>query len=154
MSTTSGAAGSDYTDYAATERVAASAGAAEPSIGALLGDVGRDLSALVRQEIELAKAEARQSASQAGKGAGLLAAAGLAAWFVLMFLSVVLWWGLGSSIGRTWSALVTAAVWAVVAAVLAVVGRGQLRSVRGLDQTAETVREIPPALKPEGKDNR
>ncbi|MCQ6273288.1 phage holin family protein, partial [Pseudarthrobacter sp. R1] len=37
------------------------------SLGELLGDVTRDLSTLMRQELELAKAEAKQSATKAGK---------------------------------------------------------------------------------------
>ncbi len=47
-----------------------------PSIGDLLGDITRDLSTLMRQEVELAKAELRQSAKESGKGAGMLGAAG------------------------------------------------------------------------------
>ncbi|MFN3925443.1 MAG: phage holin family protein, partial [Pseudarthrobacter sp.] len=45
------------------------------SLGDLLGDVTRDLSTLMRQEVELAKAEAKQSATKAGKGGGMLAGA-------------------------------------------------------------------------------
>ncbi|MDE8588109.1 phage holin family protein, partial [Arthrobacter sp. NQ4] len=47
------------------------------SLGDLLGDVTRDLSTLMRQEVELAKAELKQSTSRAGKGAGMLAGAGI-----------------------------------------------------------------------------
>jgi hypothetical protein len=124
-----------------------------PSIGGLLGDVSKDLSELVRQEIALAKAEATQSATRVGKGAGLLGGAGMAGHFVLLFLSVALWWGLGNSIGRSWSALVVAAIWALVCAVLALVGRSQLRSVQGLDRTTETVKRIPTALKGHEEEN-
>jgi putative superfamily III holin-X len=124
-----------------------------PSIGGLLGDVSKDLSELVRQEIALAKAEATQSATRVGKGAGLLGGAGMAGHFVLLFLSVALWWGLGNSIGRSWSALVVAAIWALVCAVLALVGRSQLRSVQGLDRTTETVKKIPTALKGHEEEN-
>ncbi|TFC62124.1 phage holin family protein [Cryobacterium sp. TMT2-15-1] len=52
--------------------------AAETSLGDLLGEVTRDVSTLVRQEVALAKAEVRQSATRAGKGAGLLGGAGYA----------------------------------------------------------------------------
>jgi hypothetical protein len=115
--------------------------------------VSKDLSDLLRQEIALAKAEATQSATRVGKGAGLLGGAGMAGHFVLLFLSVALWWGLGNSIGRGWSALVVAALWAVVCAVLALVGRGQLRSVRGLDRTTDSVKKIPTALKGHEEEN-
>lgn len=118
-----------------------------PSVGDLLGEVSKDLSDLVRQEIALAKAEATQSATRVGKGAGLLGGAGVAGHFVLLFLSIALWWGIGNSTGRGWSALILAAIWAVAAAVLAVVGRAQIKSVRGLDRTTDSVKKIPSALK-------
>jgi len=75
----------------------------QPSVGVLLADVTRDISDLMRQELELAKAEARQSATRAGAGAGMLGGAAVAGHFVLLFLSIALWWGLGNAIGRGWS---------------------------------------------------
>ena len=94
-----------------------------PSFGELLGEVSSDLSELVRQELALAKAEATQTATRAGKGVGMLVGAALAGFFVLLFLSVAGWWALGNVIGRSWSALVVMLVWAIIAAVLAVMGR-------------------------------
>ena len=117
------------------------------NVGELFADISRDLSTLIRQETELAKAEMRQSASKAGKGAGMLGGAGVAGHFVLLFLSVALWWGLGNEIGRGWSALVVALIWAVIAAVLASIGRRELKQVKGIPQTTQTAREIPDALK-------
>ncbi|MDP9221308.1 MAG: phage holin family protein [Actinomycetota bacterium] len=124
-----------------------------PSVGGLLGEVSKDLSELVRQEIALAKAEATQSATRVGKGAGLLGGAGMAGHFVLLFLSIALWWGLGNSTGRAWSALIVAAIWAVICAALALTGKSQLSSVRGLDRTSETVKKIPTALKGHEEEN-
>ena len=57
----------------------------------------------MRQEVELAKAELRESATRAGKGAGMFGGAGLAGYFVLLFLSIAVWWGLGDHLGRGWS---------------------------------------------------
>ena len=118
------------------------------SLGDLLADVTRDMSMLMRQEVELAKAEIKQSGTRAGKGAGLLAGAGVAGHFVLLFLSVALWWGLGNLIGHGWSAVVVAVIWAIIAAILASMGRKELTAIRGMPQTAETLQEIPPTLKP------
>jgi hypothetical protein len=117
------------------------------SLGALVSDISQDLSTLVRQEVALAKAEAKESATRAGKGAGMLAGAGVAGQLALVFLSVAVWWGLGNAIGRGWSGLVVAVVWAVIAAVLAAVGRGQLKQAPGLARTTDTVKDIPDALK-------
>jgi hypothetical protein len=117
------------------------------SVGELVSEVSRDLSTLIRQEIELAKAEATQSAKRAGKGAGMFGGAGIAGHMVLLFLSLALWWALGTVMGGGWSGLVVAAVWAVVAAVLAARGRSEIKAVEGLPQTADSVKKIPDALR-------
>jgi hypothetical protein len=118
------------------------------SVGDLLSDISTDLSTLVRQEIALAKAEAKEGAVDVGKGAGMLGGAALAGQLVLVFLSVALWWSLGEATGRGWSALIVALVWAVIAAVLALAGRSQLRRARNpMERTSSTAKEIPEALK-------
>jgi len=117
------------------------------NVGELFGEITGDISTLVRQEIALAKAEARQSAVNAGKGAGMFGGAAVAGHFVLLFLSVALWWGLGNSIGRGWSGLVVAALWAVIATALVVVGRKNLKDVKGMSRTVATTKQIPNALK-------
>ncbi|MGF9663221.1 phage holin family protein [Arthrobacter crystallopoietes] len=122
--------------------------AANASLGDILGDVSRDMSTLMRQELELAKAELKESGTKAGKGAGLLGGAGVAGHFVLVFLSLALTFALGALIGLGWSAVIVAVIWAIVAAVLAAMGKKALKEVRGMPQTAETVKEIPPTLKP------
>ncbi|AUZ33092.1 hypothetical protein C3B78_00360 [Arthrobacter sp. PGP41] len=123
------------------------------SLGELLGDVTRDLSTLMRQELELAKAEAKQSATKAGKGAGMLGGAGMAGHFVLVFLSLALMFALGALMPLGWAALIVAVIWGIIAAVLASIGRKELKQIKGLPQTGETLSEIPPTLKP-GEVNR
>jgi Putative Actinobacterial Holin-X, holin superfamily III len=118
------------------------------SLGDLLGDVTRDMSTLMRQEVELAKVELKQSATRAGKGSGLLAGAGVAGHFVLLFLSLALWWALGLVIGLGWSGVIVAVIWGIIAAVLASMGRKELNAIKGMPQTAQTLQEIPPTLKP------
>jgi hypothetical protein len=121
--------------------------AAETSLGDLVGEVSRDLSALMRKELELAKAELSESAKRAGAGAGLLGGAGYAAMMAVLFLSLALWWALGTLIGLGWSGVLVAVLWLIIAGVLYAVGRKRLDSVRGAPQTAETVKEIPEAFK-------
>ncbi len=120
------------------------------SLGDLLGDVSRDISTLMRQEVALAKAEIKESASHAGKGAGMLAGAGVAGHFVLLFLSIALWVAIGHLTGLGWSALIVAVLWGIIAAVLAAIGKKNIKSIKGVPQTAETVKEIPQTLKPNG----
>jgi hypothetical protein len=123
--------------------------AATSSLGDLIGDVTADLSVLMRQELELAKAEARQSATRAGKGAGMYAGAGVAGHFVLLFLSIALWWALGTYLtGLGWSAVIVAVLWGIVAAVLAARAKKEMAAIKGLPRTAETVKKIPGTLKP------
>ena len=129
------------------ERTADGVDVSQASVGDLLGEVTRDLSTLMRQEVELAKAELRQEAGKAGKAAGAFAGAGFAGYMVLLFLSFALWWGLSNVMDQGWAALIVAVIWAVVGAVLYAMARSRVRQIRGLRQTTETVREVPEALK-------
>ncbi|MCC3291918.1 phage holin family protein [Arthrobacter sp. zg-Y1110] len=127
----------------------AQAKAESTSLGDLLGQVTQDMSTLMRQEVELAKVELKQSATRAGTGAGMFAGAALAGYFVLLFLSVALWYALGTTaIGFGWSAVIVAVIWGIVAAVLASRGRTEMKKIKGMPQTSETLQEIPQTMKP------
>jgi len=117
------------------------------SIGELFTDVTKDVSLLIRQEVDLAKAELRQSATTAGKGAGELGGAAVAAHFGLLFISIAIWWAIGNGIGRGWAGLIVGAVYLLIAGVLGAIGRKDLKAVQGLPQTTGTVKKIPSALK-------
>ncbi|MET0861986.1 MAG: phage holin family protein [Microbacterium sp.] len=130
-----------------TDPTPSEAKAASTSIGDLLGEVSRDISTLMRQEVTLAKAELKESAAKSAKGAGLLGGAGYGALMAVFFLSVALWWALGTLIGGGWAAVVVAVIWAVAALILFVIGRNQLTQVQGAPQTVETLKEIPETLR-------
>jgi hypothetical protein len=121
--------------------------AATTSLGDLLAEVSRDISTLMRQEVELAKAELKQTAKQAGKGAGMYGGAGVAGLLALFFVSIALWWALGYLMGNAWSALIVAVLWGIVAAVLFFTGKKEIEELDGIPQTVETVKEIPVTLK-------
>lgn len=123
------------------------------STGELFGAVTRDLSTLIRQEIELAKAEATQSARNAGRGVGMFGGAGVAVHLALIFISLALWWALGDPVGLGWSGVIVAVLWAIVAAVLALRGRAEMRRIQGLPRTADTVKKIPHALQGHEEEN-
>ena len=123
-------------------------------LGELLGDLTRDVSTLMRQEVELAKAELKESATKAGKGAGMLAGAAWAGHLAVVFLSLALWWALGQLVGLGWSSVIVAVIWGIVAAVLASIGRKELKTINGMPRTAETVKEIPPTFKPNTEETR
>jgi hypothetical protein len=124
------------------------------SLGEVLGDVTRNISTLMQQELALAKAELRQSGSRAGKGVGLFAGAAVAGLLFLVFLSVSAWWGLGQFIGNEWSALVVAAVWVIIAVILALSGKKEMERIQGIPKTTETLGKVPNALKGQEEENR
>jgi hypothetical protein len=115
----------------------------------------------MRQEVALAKAEVRQSGTRAGKGIGLLVGAGVAGILCLVFISLSAAVGLGQFIGEgsqpsgvQWGALIVAVVWAIIAAILLSLGRAEMKRIRGIPQTTETLGKVPNALKGHEEENR
>ncbi|MBM7170035.1 phage holin family protein [Streptomyces sp. G44] len=114
----------------------------DPSIGDLLGEISTDLSQLVRDEIELAKAEIKQESTKAGKAFGMLGGAGYAGHLAVLLGSLTVIFALAHVMDIAWAALIVTAVWAVVAAVLYSTGRKRLRTVNlKPEQTVETLKE-------------
>ncbi|MFF3869260.1 phage holin family protein [Micromonospora sp. NPDC001898] len=118
------------------------------SIGELMRQVTSDLSTLMRQEVELAKAEIRQEGKKAGKAAGLFGGAGFGGYMVALFLSIALWAGLSNVMDAGWAALIVAVIWGAIAAVLYSMAKKNAQRVRGFRQTSDSVQRIPDALKP------
>ena len=121
--------------------------AGSKSIGDALGDVTKDLSVLFQQEVALAKAEVRQTATKAGQAAGMFAGAAVAAFLFVLFLSLALWVAISDRTGPGWGAVIVAAIWLVAGVVLYLVARAQMKKISGIPQTTETVRQVPNALK-------
>lgn len=112
------------------------------SLGELVGELATDLSRLMRQELELAKAEIRQEAVKAGKATGMLAGAGFAGYMTAVLASFALVFGLANLIGLGWSALIVALLWGIAGAVLFTTGRTRLRRVSPTpERTVETLKE-------------
>src|SRR3954453_12456249 len=119
------------------------------SVGQLIGEGTKDLSTLMRQELELAKVEVKAEAKKAGQGAGAFGAAGFAGYMVLMFLSFALWWALANVMDTGLAALIVAVLWGVIGAVAFVMGRKKFREVHPKpERTVETLSQVPGALKP------
>lgn len=120
----------------------------ERTIGQLVADAVKDVSELVRHEIALAKTELKRDVQRGGVGAGLLAAAGFfgaVAFLLLCFAGV---YGLVAAGLDEWlSFLIVFAVLAVIAGVLALVGKGQLQKVRPPERTIRTTKGTVAALK-------
>jgi hypothetical protein len=114
----------------------------ETSVGELIGNISNDLSQLFRQEVELAKVELKQEAAKAGKAGGMLGAAGFAGYLVVVLLTTALVAALSNVMDTAWAALIAAAIWAIVGAILFANGRKKLKTVDPVPrQTAETLKE-------------
>lgn len=140
-----GSYASGYTETSQTQDVS------DVSVGQIMGNISQDLSTLMRQELELAKAEVTVEAKKAGKAGGMLGAAGLAGYFTLLFASITLWWALAELLddAEAWAALIVTVLWGIVAAVLAAMGKKKMQQVNPKpERTVETLQEAPSALKP------
>jgi putative superfamily III holin-X len=115
----------------------------ERPIGDLVKQLAGQTSTLVRQEIDLAKAEMSQKASIAGKGAGLLGGAAVVGLLAAGALTACLILALSEVIPDWLAALVVALVLGAIAAVLALQGRNRIRAATPPvpEQTVETVKE-------------
>lgn len=114
----------------------------DASAGELIREISQDLSKMLRQEMELAKAEIRTDAVQAGKAAGMLGGAGFAGMMVAVFGSLAVVLGLANLMDAGWAALIVTGVWAVAAAVLFVSGRRRMQDVSPKpERTIETMKE-------------
>jgi uncharacterized membrane protein YqjE len=114
----------------------------EQSIGELLGTAAKDISELLRKEVELAKLELREEAAKASKAGAQLGAAALLGYLALLLASFAAAWGLAEAIGAGWGFLIVAVVYAIVAGILFVNGRKQFRKVSPVPrQTVETLKE-------------
>lgn len=111
-------------------------------VAELVSNVARDVSTLVRQELELAKAETRQEIAKAGQAGGAFGGAALAAWLTVTFVSLAAMFGLGTVMALGWAALIVAGCWAIAAVVLGLAGRARVRKIRPVPvQTVQTVKE-------------
>jgi xanthine/uracil permease len=115
----------------------------ERSLGDLFSDLSRETTTLVRQEVQLAKAELTQSATEAARGIGMLVAGGAVAYAGLLFLLLAIVFGLIEAGWDPWlSALVVGLVVVAIGAVLVLRARESLKPANLAPQkTVETLKE-------------
>jgi len=97
------------------------------SVGELVTQATEQLSLLVRQEVALAKEELAAKGRRAGRGGGLLGAAGAVAYVGVFALAGTATAALSLVLSVWASALIVTGVLFLVAGVLAAAGRAQLR---------------------------
>jgi len=115
----------------------------ERPVGELLRELSQQTSTLVRQELDLAKAELAQKGKRAGLGAGLLSGAGVVGLLALAALTACFIAALDTGMETWLAALIVAVVYAAIAGVLALIGRTRVREATPAtpEQTIETVKE-------------
>ena len=132
-----------------------SAEADEPSIGTLLQSAMADVSTLVRNEIELAKAEIGTSAKRAGVSVGLFGVAGVMAAFAAIFFFIALaefltWLGLI----RWVSYLLVFFLLLLIAGLAGLIGYRQLKKIKKPERTLETLSDLPDVMRREAPGQR
>jgi|tagenome__1003787_1003787.scaffolds.fasta_scaffold20844911_2 hypothetical protein len=83
----------------------------------------------LRADVEVARAELQEKGKHAGRGAGMLGAAGIAAILALGTFTVLLLLVLNAVMKDWLAAIIVTLLWAVVAAVLAARARAELKQV-------------------------
>ena len=117
-------------------------GLREQSTGDLLKQLSQETTTLVRQELELARAELTEKGKQAGKGAGMMGGAGVSGHMALFALTLTAIFALDTFMKGWLAALLVTAVWGAVAATLALLGRNRIKEATPpAPQTVETVKE-------------
>jgi uncharacterized membrane protein YqjE len=113
------------------------------SIGELLKQLSQETTTLVRQELELAKAEMAQKGKQAGVGAGMFGGAGVSALLGLGALTAAAIAALDAAMPLWLAALIVGLVWLAVAGVLALQGKTKVQAATPPvpEQTQESVKE-------------
>jgi hypothetical protein len=121
---------------------------AERTVGQLVVQAQREMSALVHGEVELLKAELRISARNAGVGGGLLGGAGFLGVVAFILLSIAAAYGLvAAGLHPALAFVVVAVVYLLLAGALALVALRALRRVSGPERTARTLAQARTALR-------
>ena len=118
------------------------------SVKELIEGLSEQTQALARKEVELAKAEVTEKGKRLGMGAGAVGAAGLNGVLAFGALTAALVLLLATAVDAWIAALIVAAVYAAIAGIAALVGRGQVQ--RGtppvpemaIDSTKEDVETV------------
>jgi putative superfamily III holin-X len=116
---------------------------AESSTADLAKQLSEQTSRLVRQEMELAKAELSVKGKQVGIGAGLFGGAGVFGLYALGALTAAAIAGLGEAVAVWLAAVIVAVIWAAVAGVMALVGKGRVQTASPPvpEQTVDSAKE-------------
>ncbi|HKJ12366.1 MAG TPA: phage holin family protein [Ornithinimicrobium sp.] len=106
----------------------------ERSVGQLVADLSADVSSIFRSEVELAKVEIKHDVTHAGKGAGMFAGAAVFGAYGFGLLLLGLAWVIAIWLPVWAGLLIVSGVLFVIAAILGLMGKGQVSRVKGKPQ--------------------
>jgi VIT1/CCC1 family predicted Fe2+/Mn2+ transporter len=114
----------------------------DASAAELLKQVTEQTQRLIRQELALARLEIADKAKHAGIGAGMLAGAGVVAFFGVATLIAMLVLALATAVDAWLAALIVTLALLAVAGLMAVLGKSQLQKAvpPAPEQTIESVK--------------
>jgi hypothetical protein len=121
----------------------------EPTIGRLVAETTKDLSTLVRDEIQLAKTELKVSLKLSGAAAGLFAAAVFLVLLAVVMISIAFGYALTNieGIGPALAFLIVFGVYVLIALILAFIGYRKIKKVRAPEQAIAAVKSNKQILK-------
>jgi len=120
----------------------------ETTIGKLVVDASRDVSSLLRQEIELAKSELKISVRAGGISIGLFAAAGFLALLAIIMLSVAIAYFIHfTGLDLAWCFLIVFVGYLLTRGLLGFVGARTIRKVKAPERAIGQAKEIPTVFK-------
>jgi hypothetical protein len=112
-------------------------------VGELLKQLSQETTTLVKQEIDLAKAEMSEKGKQAGVGIGMFGGAGVSGLLALIFLSLAAVAVLDTGMPTWLAALIVGTLWAALAGALALHGRSKVQQATppAPEQSIESTKE-------------
>jgi hypothetical protein len=120
----------------------------DPTLGKLVSDASRDISALVRGEIALAKSELKVSVKAGGLGLGLFAAAALLGVLAVIMLSVAIAYFVHmTGLDLAWCFLIVFVLYLLIAGLLAFVGIKKVKQVKAPERAIHQAQETKNILK-------
>lgn len=124
----------------------------EPTIGRLVADASRDISALVQSEIALAKSELKVSARAGGIGAALFAIAGFFGLLITILLSIAFAYLLTmTGLHPAWAFFIVAGAYTLLTGLLVAVGVSKIKKIHAPEKTIQTAKALPSAFKSSSK---
>jgi Putative Actinobacterial Holin-X, holin superfamily III len=115
----------------------------DPPIADLLRQLSEQTTALVRQEVQLAKAELAVKGKRAGLGAGMFGGAGIFGLYAIGALTACAVLALSKAVDGWLASLIVAAVYGAIAGVLAMTGKSKVQQATPPvpEQAVESVKE-------------